>query len=410
MSKNIDNQEILKNNQLQQEIDFLRNKISELENEKEINNNNNNNEIKYQEMQKQIFSLKNEKDELQNKLMNYINSEMNNNKKINKILQEKNVLIIENEKLKNEIKELDNENHKNMLQLTKVSEFQKEYEIIKKENETNFEELKIKNEENEKLSNIILEKERENEQLKLQLANKMENMDEDYDNDILNVGRNNELQEKNNTIEKLERQINSMKNTNEKITMENLELKEKIQLFTSSKEEGFSNVLDNLKEELKDKNMQLQKLIEENKNLKNNRYKSNSNIHNINNEINDEDEKEIDLNNRDKNENNPFNNRITINSQGLTDADKIKLYKDRIKELQLVNESDIIQIKTLKDDIKAMKAKIRNLETFGGQIKDMNEFIYLLNQVLINYKPKKQEQKDALNKIVNALNNFQGIN
>ena len=114
-------------------------------------------------------------------------------------------------------------------------------------------------------------------------------------------------------------------------------------------------------------------------------------------------EKEIDLNNRDKNENNPFNNRITINSQGLTDADKIKLYKDRIKELQLVNESDIIQIKTLKDDIKAMKAKIRNLETFGGQIKDMNEFIYLLNQVLINYKPKKQEQKDA-------LNNFQGIN
>ena len=41
MSKNIDNQEILKNNQLQQEIDFLRNKISELENEKEINNNNN---------------------------------------------------------------------------------------------------------------------------------------------------------------------------------------------------------------------------------------------------------------------------------------------------------------------------------------------------------------------------------
>ena len=192
--------------------------------------------------------------------------------------------------------------------------------------------------------------------------------------------------------------------------LENAQLKEKIQLMQSDQDEGLMITIDNLKEELKDKNMQLQKLIEENKNLKNNRYKSNSNIHNINNEINDEDEKEIDLNNRDKNENNPFNNRITINSQGLTDADKIKLYKDRIKELQLVNESDIIQIKTLKDDIKAMKAKIRNLETFGGQIKDMNEFIYLLNQVLINYKPKKQEQKDALNKIVNALNNFQGIN
>lgn len=52
-------------------------------------------------------------------------------------------------------------------------------------------------------------------------------------------------------LKKLERQINSMKNTNEKITMENLELKEKIQLFTSSKEEGFSNVLDNLKRRIK---------------------------------------------------------------------------------------------------------------------------------------------------------------
>ena len=99
-----------------------------------------------------------------------------------------------------------------------------------------------------------------------------------------------------------------------------------------------------------------------------------------------------------------------MNSQGLTDADKIKLYKERIKEYEMMNESDKIQIKTLKDDIKLMKAKIKNLETFGGQIKDVNEFIYLLNLALISYKPKKQEQKDALNKIINVLNNFQGIN
>ena len=147
------------------------------------------------------------------------------------------------------------------------------------------------------------------------------------------------------------------------------------------------------------------------KKLKNNRYKSNSNIHNINNEINDEDEKEIDLNNNNYNNNierNPF--RITMNSQGLTDADKIKLYKERIKEYEMMNESDKIQIKALKDDIKIMKEKIKNLETFGGQIKDINEFIYLLNLALISYKPKKQEQKDALNKIINVLNNFQGIN
>ena len=35
-----------------------------------------------------------------------------------------------------------------------------------------------------------------------------------------------------------------------------------------------------------------------------------------------------------------------MNSQGLTDADKIKLYKERLKELELTNESDKKQIQT----------------------------------------------------------------
>ena len=80
--------------------------------------------------------------------------------------------------------------------------------------------------------------------------------------------------------------------------------------------------------------------------------------------------------------------------------------KENNKESEQINESDKIQIKTLKEDIKIFKEKIKNLETFGGQIKDMNEFIFLLNQVLINYKPKKKEQKDALNKIINVKRNI----
>ena len=55
-----------------------------------------------------------------------------------------------------------------------------------------------------------------------------------------------------------------------------------------------------------------------------------------------------------------------------------------------------MQIKTLKEEIKTLKEKIKNLET-------------LFNQALNNYKPKKKEQKDALNKIINIFNNFQGI-
>ena len=59
----------------------------------------------------------------------------------------------------------------------------------------------------------------------------------------------------------------------------------------------------------------------------------------------------------------------------------------------------------MKEDIKNMKAKIKDLETFGGQMKDLNEFISVLNQALLNYKPKKKEQKEALNRIINVLNN-----
>ena len=274
--------------------------------------------------------------------------------------------------------------------------------MIKKENSTNFEELKLKQEENQKLFNIIKEKERENQILKNQISKNVNEEQRDFDEEQFNIEMNNELEEKNNIIEKLEKQINILKNNNEKITMENSELKEKYQLIQSGKDEGFVNTLDNLKEELKDKEKIIKKLIEENKNMRN--MNNNYNINNIKNE----EEKEIDLNNHNnRNENNPF--RVTMNSQGLNDADKIRLYRERIKECEQINESDKIQIKTLKEDIKIFKEKIKNLETFGGQIKDMNEFIFLLNQVLINYKPKKKEQKDALNKIINVLNNFQGI-
>ena len=78
-----------------------------------------------------------------------------------------------------------------------------------------------------------------------------------------------------------------MKIINEKITYENSELKEKYQLIQIGKDEGYVNILENLKEELKDTKKQIQILIEENKNLRN---KNNNNINN------EEKEKEIDLN------------------------------------------------------------------------------------------------------------------
>ena len=54
-----------------------------------------------------------------------------------------------------------------------------------------------------------------------------------------------------------------------------------------------------------------------------------------------------------------------------------------------------------------MKEKIKNIQTFSGQLKDFNEFLSLLNKALENYKPKKKEQKEALNKLIEVMNNFQ---
>ena len=57
----------------------------------------------------------------------------------------------------------------------------------------------------------------------------------------------------------------------------------------------------------------------------------------------------------------------------------------------------------MKEDQKNMKAKLAGFETFGGKIKDYNEFIKLFNIILKDYKPKKKEQKEALAKLKEHL-------
>jgi hypothetical protein len=289
---------------------------------------------------------------------------------------------------------LEDENHNNALEMEKIKELEKQLEQARNECELNFNELKIKQNENQKLLNVIKSKEKENEELQNELAN---NYGGENDHNF-GAGGNNFNIQSNEQIDKLEKEINNYKSINNKILQENTQLKEKIQLIQSGQDEGLIITIDNLKDELKDKALQIQKLIEENNLLRNN--------NNNNNNKNNEEEKEIDLNKNIGNEHNPF--RKSVNSTGLNDADKIKLYKEQIKEYKMTNESDKIQIKTLKEDIKLMKTKIKDLETFGGQVKNMTEFIALLNQALLNYKPKKKEQKDALDKIVNILNNKQG--
>ena len=94
-----------------------------------------------------------------------------------------------------------------------------------------------------------------------------------------------------------------------------------------------------------------------------------------------------------------------MKSEGLTDEEKIRMCKEQIREYKMINESDSIQIKALKADIKEMKEKIKKMETFSGQLKNFDEFISLLNLALFDYRPKKKEQKDALNRLIEVMNN-----
>ena len=315
--------------------------------------------------------------------MNGLSVKINNlNKKISELENMNNNLNSINNKLKINISSSANKSYNS----TSNQILQNEILELKKENE---------------------EKDNEIEQLKNQIENynnKIPNEDneQNYGIDTFNIKVNNDIIEKNNIISKLEKENNSIKNFNQKLSVENIQLKEKIQLLQNGQDEGLINTVDKFREEIKDKDEKIQILIQENIKLRN-KIKNNNDDNNINNE--DEEEKEIDLNNLNNTgyENNPF--RPTMNSQGLTDADKIKLYKQRLKEYEINNISDKLQIKTLKEEVKKYLAKIKYLETFGGQIKDINEFTSLLNQVLINCK-LKGEQKEALDKIIEALNNY----
>ena len=406
------NEALIQNNtHLEQKINQLNLKVNNLENDNlnidnlknrlsikvnKANNDNyqqtiNNNDPNYnEELEQQITLLERKNEELQEQLKN---NEENNNSKINQILLEKNNLIKENYNLKeeilslkNKINELENENNNKALKFEGIDELERDLEEDENECEINFNELKVKKIENLKLLNIMKNNERvKNEFESVYGGRKSGNfcMRED-----INIHLSQEIEEKNTKIENLEKEISTYRSKNDKLYLENSSLKEQLDNIQNEQNNKLLIDLDNLKVELKDKTSQIKKLIKENNNLR----KSANN--------NNEEENEIDLNSN-KKEKNPLRN--TLNSTGLNDENRIKLLMEDIKNFKLENESDKMQIKALKDEIKLMKAKIKDLETFGGQMKNMTEFFSLLNQVLLNYKPKKKEQKEALNKIMVVL-------
>ena len=450
-----------KNNQkLKEEIEQLNVKISSLENENlnnqqqifELSNLNNKLQIRVnsvhsgnfklntfgrkdnsQDLEQQLQLLQQKNEELQEQIM-YLNKDNNNNINIAKLIEEKQNLSKENLDLKNELlilknqinenenendnsynindnninlNNLNNINNNNGLETNKIEDMEKLLEEMKKKNELNLDLLEKKEAENQNLISKLKSKENEMSEIQKQYSNS--NTINDYkkisSSNILNIAELTEeieelkkvILEKNKQLEQLEDEINNIKKINNKLLQENNELKKQSNKNEedNAKDEELYIQIENLKEELKDKEMQIENLIKENNNLKNNKKKDTQLI-----DSND-DEKEIN-NNKDEN---ILLGRPSLINDKLSDAEKVKIFIKQLKELKLVNESDMIQIRTLKADIKELKEKVKKMETFSGQLKNFNEFVALLNRALMDYTPKKKEQREAFNKLVDVINN-----
>ena len=344
------------NSQLKSDVDKFRLKISTSDNsQRQLDSNKQNykiNNLNNSHLE-QIKKLEDKNKELNEKLNEY-QKNIRNKIDVNKILKHEN----ENSDLKNEIMDLKN----------KVHDLEQQLEMKETENKRLLKILKIKHEEVDQLQGEITHA---NNVSSSSIFNIM-----DINEEMTELKKN--IDVKNKEITKLNKEIEQYKNDKIKLSQENVKMKEKLQLIDNGNEEGLIITLDNLKEEIKDKNLQIEKLIKENNTLKN-AYPEN--------EKEDEDNK-------------------TFSSIGLAKSEKIKMLEEEIKELKLISDSDQIQIKTLKEDIKGLQSKLKNVETLNGQMKDFNEFTSLFNQAILNYKPKKKEQKEALNRINEVINNF----
>ena len=153
-------------------------------------------------------------------------------------------------------------------------------------------------------------------------------------------------------------------------------------LEENCQKQNLEKEIGNLNEIIKEKEKEIEELKEENE-------KSKKNVTSFSN-----------INKRDSSK--ELENRISLVGEG-NEQETIKRLVERLKEIKNENEADKELIKIMKEDQKNMKAKLAGFETFGGKIKDYNEFIKLFNLILKDYKPKKKEQKEALAKLKEHL-------
>ena len=424
-------------NNLKEEFDQLINHSSKRKNKKEkkvkINNSNNkdkkhntnNNNSNYKSIyENEILLLKQENKEI-NELYNKIKIENDNlieeNKKIKNDYIELNVMKEDNIKLskinqqlnginnalKTQNEELDIENKNNLSQIKKLislNEEQKNQKIILEKN------LEEKKQEIENLLSKINLVQKENEIN----INKNKEIIKEEENKIIKK-LNDEINKLNNIIKNKEKEIIDYKLINNQLIDDNTKKQEKIsELMENSQQESFLLTLENLKQEIKEYKNKIKDLTNKNNELYEKLKKNNTMINKVDkNYFNKKKFLEADEE-FDSNEfNNNFNNKFNLNNfsksdnreekkismggwgaeQGLGEGEgehNFQKFKERIKEYKEEINLLLMQINTLKDEIKQCQIQLNK-----PIVKNYDEFVKLFNLAFTGYKPFRKDQNEA---------------
>ena len=399
------------NNKIKHENEFrnikdnsnLLNKIKELE--------KNNNELK---TQNEILKVKINST---NVLLDKNNFNKEENEIINKLEKDINNLEIENQALKTKLlinyeKENDGINGDNKkLQLINESLSKKNKELYDKtidltnninEFKSKYELLSLERNDILKMNDKLL---KELELLKLkkdedkEKDEEIEKLEEINEKNLELNNRNNEIKKLKEDLEKVkvelankvsqilayEKDLEKYKEINSKILEENSKKQEQINIYenenniNNDKIIDLNKIIENREKEIEGLKQELEKL----KNKKNNLDTSYSGTN----------KKDSSFGNEGEYMSSNFD------THKISDAQKVEKLKERVNEYKNKFELNENLLKILKEEIKELKNKLKVFETFGGKIADYNEFIRAFNILLKDYKPKKKEQKEALNQL-----------
>ena len=303
--------------------------------------------------------------------------------------------------LTNEINKLKKDYHKLNKYIKKLVANKKDLKSISKKLEAKLNNSKMAKDKNDKiifdLNNKIKELEISNDK-----NNNSNNNSDSNSKDELLENTINEMKEENNSLNKaikekdtLNQELNEEKN---KLIKENNEFKEKIDEYITK-----LNSLEKKYNKLKSEENQNENENNDNKNKIKILLAENENLNKKNDElIKSIDDLKLELKNKEEEISKLKDKMKSKLDENNTSSDESKCrlelsMKEKIKNIE--NEE-----KKFQEELKDIKKKIYEYQTFNGKISNLDEFIDTFDLLFNNYKPKQKDNKKAFERIKKFLN------